>query len=472
MKKLSLTLFLVLAASIGTMRAAIIDGECGKNLTYELNTKDSTLTIIGTGAMDNWPYDQGKYAPWHERRERIKRIILPEGLTTLGDWSMGNCPNLVEINLPSTLVRIGYSALENNEQLSSIVIPDNVKTIGAGAFGRCTGLTSITIGNNVDTIGDWAFYACHLSSITIPESVRYIGSAAFLQCWLTEPLIIPDGVDTIGPSAFAECGYLESVEVGNGVKIINEGTFNKCWALKTVKLGTGVQCIRNDAFCYTVVNKMTVLAAVPPTIEGRLCCDYENCDLYVPAGSVTAYDNALVWEDFNSINPLVSIKYEVVFLDYDGTEIDSQFVPAGHAAVAPAAPSRPGYTFVGWDADFSAVNDDMEVHALYELGQDMRFAVSFVEGVNGSEVLVDSVTVKVPAAPEIAGFTFLRWEIVAGLLEDGFQVLAVYESDTPTAAPEVINPANPSQKLIRQGNVYILRDDRTYTLKGQIVGKE
>ena len=53
-------------------------------------------------------------------------------------------------------------------------------------------------------------------------------------------------------------------------------------------------------------------------------------------------------------------------------------------------------------------------------------------------------------------------------LADGIVLQAVYESNepTPNPAPVVVNPANSAQKLLREGNVYILRDDRMYTITG------
>jgi hypothetical protein len=97
--------------------------------------------------------------------------------------------------------------------------------------------------------------------------------------------------------------------------------------------------------------------------------------------------------------------------------------------------------------------------------------ISFIDK---NEQLLDSqiVTLALPAAPEIEGFVFLGWQVVASdalISEEGIFLQAVYEAEDQ-AAPEVVaNPANAAQKLIRNGNVYILRDERTYTLKGQLV---
>jgi hypothetical protein len=83
---------------------------------------------------------------------------------------------------------------------------------------------------------------------------------------------------------------------------------------------------------------------------------------------------------------------------------------------------------------------------------------------------MESQTWAVPHEPYIEGFTFEGWQVLPGMLSDGIRLRAVYTSNTPTKAPEVyINPANPTQKLIRNGNVYILRDDKIYTIQGQTV---
>ena len=86
---------------------------------------------------------------------------------------------------------------------------------------------------------------------------------------------------------------------------------------------------------------------------------------------------------------------------------------------------------------------------------------------DASVLYMETQTWQVPHAPHIEGFTFEKWEVLAGDLNDGIQLQAVYTSDQPTGAPEVfVNPANPAQKLIRRGNVYVLQDGKTYTVNG------
>ena len=194
--------------------------------------------------------------------------------------------------------------------------------------------------------------------------------------------------------------------------------------------------------------------------------------LFVPEESVEAYANAIVWEDFTNIFAIGTIigTYTVEFRDWDGTVIKTETVNHGSAAEAPENPYREGHTFIGWDVNFSSVKENLIVTAQYELGENKNFQISFNDKDNNT-IIQNEVELKVPSAPEIEGFTFLGWRPVANIIEYNYiEIEAVYEADDPTSAPaEVINPRNAAQKLIREGNVYILRDGKTYTVQGQEV---
>lgn len=57
--------------------------------------------------------------------------------------------------------------------------------------------------------------------------------------------------------------------------------------------------------------------------------------------------------------------YTVTFLDMEENVLGTQTVPFLGSAIPPAVPDVAGYTFTGWDADYSAVYEDLDVHALY-----------------------------------------------------------------------------------------------------------
>ena len=122
-------------------------GSCGENVTWTL-TADGTLTISGTGAMTDYTYDSR--SPWYSCRTYIKRVVMQQGVTSIGDHAFWDCSGL-----------------------TSVTIPDGVTSIGGDAFSGCTALTSVTIPGSVTSIDGYAFSGC--DSLT---DVYYAGTAA------------------------------------------------------------------------------------------------------------------------------------------------------------------------------------------------------------------------------------------------------------------------------------------------------
>ena len=81
---------------------------------------------------------------------------------------------------------------------------------------------------------------------------------------------------------------------------------------------------------------------------------------YNPASGLTVKENVTITVTFKQLI------YHVIFVDYDDTVLKEEDVPYKNAATAPADPTREGYTFIGWDKDFSAVTEDMTIKAQYE----------------------------------------------------------------------------------------------------------
>lgn len=179
-------------------------------------------------------------------------------------------------------------------------------------------------------------------------------------------------------------------------------------------------------------------------------------------------DFSKVTEDMTITAQYQINRYQVRFLDYDGTELQTDSVEYQSAATAPSNPYRQGHTFIGWDKDFTSITSDLDIYAQYEMGEDYDMTIVFTNSEdNNSEIYSQSLTIKVPAAPEIVGFTFLYWQPVAEPLTDTITIQAIYKADTLTSAPEVyVNPANPAQKLLRNGQLYILKDGKTYNIMG------
>ena len=138
---------------------------------------DGTLTVSQEGDMSN--YDEGE-TPWDLQRNRIKKIVIKEGVTRIGDLAFGGCRNLTSVEIPNTVKSIGVRAFVECKNLPSIEIPNSVTSIEEQAFSLCDALTSIEIPNSVTSIGYQAFYNCYrLASVTIGNSVTDIAKEAF-----------------------------------------------------------------------------------------------------------------------------------------------------------------------------------------------------------------------------------------------------------------------------------------------------
>ncbi|MDE6797136.1 MAG: leucine-rich repeat protein [Ruminococcus sp.] len=204
--------------SMAESSETVKSGTCGENLTWVLDDK-GILTISGTGDMEDYgEYREvdGVYLPsTPEWTFSIKKVIIEDGVTSIGNSAFRYCFNLKEITFPDSLTSIGDYAFCCCESLTSIEISDNVTSIGEGAFGDCIGLTSVKISDSVTNIGELAFSNCSsLTSVEIPDSVTNIEKYAFAHCSSLTSIEIPESVSSI-KYAFIYCSELMEIIILN-----------------------------------------------------------------------------------------------------------------------------------------------------------------------------------------------------------------------------------------------------------------
>ena len=195
--------------------------------------------------MKNYDYDSNQ-SPVYNNSD-VKKIVIEDGVTSIGDCAFVFCVGLSSITLPDSVTSIGDSAFKNCSSLTSITIPDRVTSIEPYAFDNCSSLTSITIPNSVTSIGASAFYNCRsLTSITIPDRVTSIESRAFTGCSSLTSITIPDSVTSIGYATFAGCSSLTSITIPDSVTSIGESAFSNCSSLQTISLSCKSTLKRSD----------------------------------------------------------------------------------------------------------------------------------------------------------------------------------------------------------------------------------
>lgn len=263
-------------------------------ITWNLSD-DGTLTISGTDMPDYNLYPTP--SPWFPQRDKIKKVVIENGVTNIGTCAFSDCKNLVSVVIPNSVTSIGEEAFDGTgllekqpdgaiyigyflygykggmpenakisikegtrgiadgafsdfyQNLVSITMPNSMKYIGKTAFKQCRNLTSITIPNSVIQIGDYAFYGCKgLTSINIPNSVTSIGNSAFMGCSGLASITIPNSVTSIETSTFRGCSSLSSVIISNSVLNIGNEAFYECSSLTSVTIPNSVKTIGDNTF--------------------------------------------------------------------------------------------------------------------------------------------------------------------------------------------------------------------------------
>ena len=204
---LAAALFIAAALPAEAFAASKTSGAFGP-LSWKLDKK-GTLTISGEGAMPDTA--KGEHSPWYSQRKQIKKAVVKEGVTSIGDWAFDGCGKLKAAALPEGLARIGAYGFAECGALTELKIPEGVTEIGDGAF-ILSGLESAEIPGSVKTVGESAFKWCEeLRSLTVREGVEIIGDEAFNGCTLLRYATIPESVTRIGSLAFNECESLKKV---------------------------------------------------------------------------------------------------------------------------------------------------------------------------------------------------------------------------------------------------------------------
>ncbi len=202
---------------------------------------------------------------------------------SIGEYAFKGCSGLTELTLPNSVTSIGWSAFEGCTGLTELTLPSSVTSIGESAFDGCSGLTKLTLPNSITSIGNCVFYGCRgLTELTLPNSVTSIGWSAFQGCSGLTELILPNSVTSIGLSAFRGCSGLTELTLPDSVASIGDCAFSDCSGL----------------------SKITSLAEIPPVCGSGVFdgVNKTNCELIVPEGSVAAYKQAEVWNEFSNIS--------------------------------------------------------------------------------------------------------------------------------------------------------------------------
>lgn len=252
----------------------------------------------------------------HDCTNKLQRVVLPEGLKSIGYAAFVNCKQLVSVNIPSTVSIIDVNTFAYCSSLMSILIPSSIGDVKSDAFAHCPKLCEVVnLSNNTISIGkemngfngdeDYPLviyktatftskitqdangfvlyndgedisiinYVGDSKEPTIPSNATKIASIAFESCDI-ERIVIPGNIKTIREGAFAMSPSLQSVVISDGVENIEGSIFYNCTALKEVDFQNNQTRIPEKMFAECV--GLTAFT-IPSSIETIDKNAFEGC---------------------------------------------------------------------------------------------------------------------------------------------------------------------------------------------------
>ena len=367
------------------------------------------------------------------------------GTTVSATWP-GTKVNIDESGLYTYTFSSSYSTINiiwNNGTDQTMDIT-NVSTSGIYTLTSSSG-TNISYNTRPfegKSLSPFANSTANISEFTIGENVTRIPALLCEGAGNLTELTIPNSVTAIGESAFDGCSALTTLTLGENITSYGTNAFSGC---------------SNLASIYNYRERPAKLGA--GTFDG---VDYFNCTLYVLANSVNMYKSSgSDWKDFYFVEPIGATSTttdEVVVTPHDNT------------------------ADIVWPTISGAASYELEIKDL-----DGNLICTLIFNANGQ---LTSLAFHAPArnnAPQqaqTAGFQFTitgleiatRYTYTMQVKDASSQVIAEYSGTFgTTGATEIptginnISTMNVSQKIMSNGQIFILRGEKVYTVTGQEV---
>lgn len=198
-----------------------------KRILFGLATISTSLMLFGCSKTDkNMILSDNKKTVLGYKDLKVKKVVIPKGVTKIGNSAFSGCSELEEV-----------------------VFSDTLTTIDDYAFSQCSKIKSITFPDSLKSIGNRAFEFCTFDKINLPDGFESIGDSAFLACEEITHIVFPSSFKSIGVDAFSSSHGLIYVEFNEGITSIRRGAFNS-YKGSTIVFPKSLVKIEQGAFQY------------------------------------------------------------------------------------------------------------------------------------------------------------------------------------------------------------------------------
>ncbi|MBQ6551148.1 MAG: leucine-rich repeat protein [Lachnospiraceae bacterium] len=211
--------------------------DCGDDLTATLDD-DGVLTLTGSGEM--YDYSTLNPAPWYDSRIYVKKIVIPEGVTYIGEYAFNGCSALKDVTIPTSVKYIGEKAFYGCNSIDYVRY-DGMKAqwfyidIDGGNAGLDNAyFVYIYRYQQIGSTGVWWKLEGASNRLTI-SGAKAIHVTAPWQEWgdyITE--IHVDYGDIIWEEAFRDCPNVKKVWLPGDIQKIDYDAFAVCTKITDV----------------------------------------------------------------------------------------------------------------------------------------------------------------------------------------------------------------------------------------------
>jgi len=327
-----LSVFILFAHSIGVYAEGI-----------EWSFNEGVLTVSGIGAMTD--YERVGERPWEEYMNETEKLIISEGITSVGDWSFADFTAVKEINLPNSLKSIGVRAFYNCCSVEHIKVPKNVEGIKNGAFNSCSSAVRVDLPDSLKIIDDSAFMNLpNLNSLIVPENVHTIGNWAFFGNTSLAGLYFAGKVPE-------NMGNYLIANINENYTIYYNSAHYEQWKEKNYFDSTHTLVYDEKSFIPVYVNNVMINFDSQPTItKGRTLVPVRA--VFEAMGAVVGWDsvNRAVAAERNGVVIIIPIDSDVMYKNEEQIKIDVPAVISNDRTLVPVrAISEAFGAEVTWD---------------------------------------------------------------------------------------------------------------------------
>lgn len=273
----------------------------GKYTVRLIPQGDTNLFLYGNSAGSKlWHDDINTNYMNLPYQKTVKKIELGKQISNLGSYCFSQLIRLKTISMSKTVQYRESYMFMGDWNLNFVVFSMGWGNITHSTCKDCTKLKGVSIPNGIPTMSSMSFQNCRtLKRIELPDSITKIYSGAFNYCESLERFYMPDHIQKdIGSILMGNRG-LEDYHLSNDLVELSASALTDLYSLKKVVIPAGVTKIGRMSLSRNL-SKIYILATTPPVLEletefQSILADFK---VYVPAGSLEAYQTATGWCDY------------------------------------------------------------------------------------------------------------------------------------------------------------------------------